>query len=104
MSAAQLSELVGRYDLTTNQFESLVLQLSPQQSRMFNYLVEHGMADTIALRQHCSIGNPSQVAIELNQKFEAMQDARRVVCKSIPHVNAYSEKGVIGSWRIELKA
>ncbi len=103
MTAARLSRLVKRYDLTSNQFESLALRLSPQQSRMFDYLVLHGKADTIELRQHCSIGNVSQVATELNEKFADADDDRHIVCVSVPHTNTYGERGVIGSWRIERK-
>ena len=103
MTAAQLTRLVRRHGLTANEFESLALRLSPQQSRLFDYLSEHGKADTVAVRQHCSIGNVSQVAAELNEKFAAADDDRRIVCDSVSHTNVYGDKGVIGSWRIERK-
>lgn len=97
---AQLGHLVDKLSLNESDFQSLLYGLSPQQRRMFLLLVEEGTASTIEVRQRCSLGNPSFTAQELNAKLEAAGDPRRVMCDVRPHANRFSERGVLGYWRL----
>lgn len=85
--------------ISRTEFESLVLQLSPQERRMFLRLAR-GPAVTTELRQECSVGNVSQVRSSINAKLAAGGDPRRVVCQVRPHQNVYGESGVLGEWRL----
>jgi hypothetical protein len=96
----QLQRLASRLELTETGFQSLAYQLSPQQRRLFQLLADEGEADTVTVRNRCSIGNPSAVAIELNAKLEAAGDSRRVMCNLEPHKNRHGERGVLGRWRL----
>jgi hypothetical protein len=96
----QLGHLAEKLSLPESDFQSLLYGLSPQQRRMFLMLVEEGTASTIEVRQRCSLGNPSFTAQELNAKLEAAGDPRRVMCDVRPHANRFSERGVLGYWRL----
>lgn len=101
MAAAlrRLETLVRETGLSLPEFESRVLKLSPQESRMFSRLLD-GDADTVQIRNGCSIGNVSEVAGSLNRKLEAAGDPRRVVCDVTPHRNRYGELGRLGTYRL----
>jgi hypothetical protein len=102
-TADELDELrqhTIRYGLTETQFQSLLFRLSPQQRRLFELLADEGESCTITVRNRCSIGNPSAVARELNDKLEAVGDSRRVMCNLEPHENRHGERGVLGRWRL----
>ncbi len=82
-------------------FEALVFQLSGHERRLFQFLSSNGEADTVAIRQACSIGNISDVARRLNAKLKAAGDKRRVRCTLLPHTNKFNEKTTLGHWRLE---
>ena len=94
-----LAGLVKTSGLTPAGFQSLVLKLGPQESRLFAHLLD-GPSDTVKIRNACSIGNISAVRASLNAKLEASGDPRMVVCSLIPHQNRFGERGHIGEWRI----
>mgnify|MGYP006276753881 CR=1 FL=1 len=94
-----LTGLVKKSGLTRAGFESLVLKLGPQESRMFSRLLD-GPAGTVEIRNGCSIGNVSEVRSNLNRKLEAAGDPRRVVCSVEPHVNRFGDSGRLGVWRL----
>jgi hypothetical protein len=96
---SQLHQLVTTRNLSETDFQSLAYRLSPQQRRLFELLAAEGEADTITVRNRCSIGNVSAVAIELSAKLEAAGDPRRVMCNLEPHDNRFGERGVLGRWR-----
>ena len=96
----QLGHLADKLALNESDFQSLLYGLSPQQRRFFLLLAEEGTASTIEVRQRCSLGNPSFTAQELNGKLEAAGDPRRVMCDVLPHSNRFSERGVLGHWRL----
>lgn len=95
----RLAGLVRSHGLTPAGLESLALQLGPQESRLFARLLD-GPADTVAIRNGCSIGNISEVRRTLNAKLEAAGDPRRVVCTLVPHTNQFGNRGQLGEWRI----
>jgi len=101
MAAAlqRLETLVRETGMTVPEFESRVLKLSPSESRMFSRLLD-GDADTVQIRNGCSIGNVSEVAGSLNRKLEAAGDPRRVVCDVAPHRNRYGQLGQLGTYRL----
>jgi len=94
-----LAGLVQASGLTPSGFQSLVLKLGPQESRLFARLLD-GPADTVAIRNGCSIGNISEVRRTLNAKLEASGDPRRVVCSMVPHTNQFGQRGQLGEWRL----
>ena len=94
-----LAGLVQASGLTPSGFQSLVLKLGPQESRLFARLLD-GPADTVAIRNGCSIGNISEVRRTLNAKLEAAGDPRRVVCTLVPHTNQFGNRGQLGEWRL----
>ena len=94
-----LAGLVQSSGLTPATFQSLVLDLGPQEARLFHRLLS-GPCDTVGLRNGCSIGNPSDVATRLNRKLQTAGDPRRVVCSLIPHVNQFGNRGQLGEWRL----
>lgn len=94
-----LAGLVKSRGLTEAGFESLVLKLGPQESRLFQ-LLHDGPADTVRVRTACSIGNPSQVRNDLNAKLAAAGDPRRVVCQVVAHINRFGNRGQLGLWRL----
>lgn len=94
-----LAGLVQASGLTPSGFQSLVLDLGPQESRLFARLLD-GPADTVAIRNGCSIGNISEVRRTLNAKLEAAGDPRRVVCHLVPHTNRFGNRGQLGEWRL----
>lgn len=94
-----LAGLVQASGLTPSGFQSLVLKLGPQESRLFARLL-NGPADTVAIRNGCSIGNISEVRRTLNAKLEAAGDPRRVVCCMVPHTNQFGQRGQLGEWRL----
>lgn len=96
----QLEQLADKLNLSESSFQALLYGLSPQQRRMFLLLAEEGVASTIEVRQRCSIGNPSFVALDLNAKLEAAGDPRRVLCETRSHANKWGERGVLGHWRL----
>ena len=95
----QLAAEVSAAGLSRPELESVLYQLSGQQRRLFLRLVR-GPADTVDIRRECSVGNISECAIALNAKLAAAGDPRRVVCEVRPHVNAYGERGTLGTWRL----
>lgn len=95
-----LTHLADKLALSEPDFQSLLYGLSPQQRRFFLLLAEEGTASTIEVRQRCSLGNPSFTAIETNAKLEAAGDSRRIMCDLVPHSNRFSERGVLGHWRL----
>ena len=86
--------------LTQPQFESIAFSLSPQERRLFLYLVEHGTTGTVELREQCAIGNISQAKTTLNQKLKAAGDDRRVMCAVKTINNRYGESGQLGFWSL----
>ena len=94
-----LAGLVKASGLTPAGLQSLVLDLGPQEARLFARLLD-GPADTVAIRNGCSIGNISQVRRDLNRKLEAAGDPRRVVCSMVPWVNQFGQAGQLGEWRL----
>lgn len=94
-----LAGIVKASGLTPAGLQSLVLDLGPQESRLFARLMQ-GPADTVAIRNGCSIGNISQVRRDLNAKLEAAGDPRRVVCSLVPWVNQFGNRGKLGEWRL----
>jgi len=86
------------HGLPQSTFESLVFQLSPQEERLFRYLREHGIANTISIRTDCAIGNVSQAACLLNVKLASV--GLRVVCEERPNRNRFGQRGVLGWWFI----
>ncbi len=94
-----LTGLVRESGLTPASFQSLVLDLGPQESRLFARLLD-GPADTVTIRNDCSIGNISEVRRTLNAKLNAAGDRRRVVCNVVPHTNKFGNKGQLGEWRL----
>jgi hypothetical protein len=97
---SQLHQLVTTLSLSEADFHALAYRLSPQQRRLFELLATEGEADTITVRNRCSIGNVSAVAVELSAKLQAAGDSRRVMCNLEPHDNRFGERGVIGRWRL----
>ncbi len=95
-----LAEAVQAKGYSQAGFESLVLSLSPQQERLFTFLLERGSASTVDIRQTCSIGNVSECAISLNERLEAIGDDRRVICDVRPHINKYGQRGTLGYYRL----
>ena len=96
----QLAAEVRAAKLDRPQFESLIYRLGPQQRRLFLRLAR-GPATTVDLRRECSIGNVSQIVIELNGKLAAVDDPRRVSCELVSHKNQFGESGRQGLWRLE---
>lgn len=94
-----LAGLVKASGITPAGFQSLVLDLGPQESRLFARLLD-GPADTVAIRNSCSIGNVSEVRRTLNAKLETAGDPRRVVCNLVPHTNQFGQAGQLGEWRL----
>lgn len=94
-----LAGLVKSSGLTPSGLQSLVLQLGPQESRLFARLLD-GPADTVTIRNRCAIGNISEVRRTLNAKLEAAGDPRRVVCQLVPHTNRFGNRGQLGEWRL----
>ena len=94
-----LAGLVQASGLTPSGFQSLVLDLGPQEARLFARLLD-GPADTVTIRNACSISNISEVRRTINAKLEAAGDPRRVVCNLVPHTNQFGEKGQLGEWRL----
>ena len=81
-------------------FESIALSLSPQEKRLYEYLREHGVANTIQIRQDCAIGNVSSAAMFLNRKFERHGEPLRVICETRSLTNRFGDRGALGYWRI----
>lgn len=99
-----LAGLVKASGITPAGLQSLVLDLGPQESRLFARLLD-GPADTVTVRNSCSIGNISEVRRTLNAKLEEAGDPRRVVCNLVPHTNQFGQRGQLGEWRlIDLRA
>lgn len=99
-----LAGLVRSSGHTAASLQSLVLALGPQEARLFARLLD-GPADTVTVRNECSIGNISEVRRTLNAKLEAAGDPRRVVCNLVPWVNQFGNRGQLGQWRlIDLRA
>lgn len=97
----KLSSAVSSRRLNKGGFEALSLGLRGQQQRLFLHLADKPQgADTIELRNECSIGNISEAAVSLNAKLAAQGDNRRVVCSLSQHKNRYGENGTIGHWRL----
>lgn len=94
-----LAGLVKSSGLTPAGFQSLVLELGPQEARLFARLLD-GPSDTVAIRNECAIGNISEVRATLNLKLEAAGDPRRVVCDMVPHTNQFGQRGKLGEWRL----
>lgn len=94
-----LTGLVKSSGLTPAGFQSLVLELGPQESRLFARLLD-GPSDTVNIRNGCAIGNISEVRRTLNAKLEAAGDPRRVVCNMIPHRNQFGQEGQLGEWQL----
>lgn len=94
-----LAGLVLASGLTPAGLQSLVLDLGPQEARLFARLLD-GPANTVEIRNGCSIGNISEVRRTLNAKLEAAGDPRRVVCNLVPHTNQFGERGQLGEWRL----
>jgi DNA-binding CsgD family transcriptional regulator len=80
------------------EFESTALNLSPQERRLYEYLREHGISSTIAIRQDIAIGNVSNAAMLLNRKLERAGDSVRVACELRSHTNRFGGNGVLGWW------
>ena len=101
LSLQRLATSAKRAGITSEAgFQSLVLRLSPHQSRLFSLLLEQGESDTITVRRQASIGNISEASKATNLKLEAAGDPRRVVCERRPHRNKFGERGVLGHWRL----
>ena len=94
----QLAQAVLAKGYSQSGFESLVLSLSPQQERLFSFLLERRTANTIEVRQSCSIGNVSECARSLNDRLIEAGDDRRVICDVRTHINKYGQRGQIGYW------
>ena len=86
--------------LTPAQFEAIAFNLSPQERRMFGYLIENGTSNTIELREQCALGNISQTKTSLNAKLAAAGDDRRVFCEVRTIENRYNESGTLGYWTL----
>lgn len=98
----QIEVLVGLVQsrgLTPAGFQSLVLKLGPQEARLFARLLD-GPANTVEVRNECSIGNVSEVRRSLNAKLEAAGDPRRVVCTMTEWRNRFGDEGQLGVWRL----
>lgn len=105
MTITRLAKACRRAGLDKVGAEALILELSPQQRRLFLHLTEYGQADTITLRSQCSLGNISETASALNAKLEAAGHARRVVCRLTKHRNQFGETGQLGVWSlVEVRA
>ena len=100
MLRSKLSELVKSNNISQAEFEALACQLSPQQERLFLYLSEHGVTDTIELRMNCSIGNVSEAAHQLNKRLLSNGLSKMVICTLKPHQNVFGQKGSIGVWSL----
>ena len=79
-------------------FESTALSLSPQERRLYEYLRDHGITNTIEIRQNCAIGNVSSAAMFLNRKFERAGESVRVICQTKTMLNRFGQRGTIGYW------
>ena len=96
----QLAADVQAAGISQPQLEGIVYQLSGQQRRLFLHLCQRGEADTVEIRQLCSIGNISECARELNLKLARCGDQRRVSCRVQPHRNQFGEATKLGKWRM----
>ena len=95
----RLSKLVS--GSSQAEFESTGLELSPQESRLYEYLRENGEVNTIEIRQNCAIGNVSSAAMFFNRKFEEAGLGVRIVCETRRMTNRFGHRTQIGWWRIE---
>lgn len=99
----ELAELVRKAGISKPEFESITLQLSPSERRLFFFLLEAGTANTNVIRSEISIGNVSECALTLNKKLEREGDARRVLCEVRPHKNKFGQEGQLGWWSMKEK-
>ena len=100
LTFTRLAKACRRSGLDKAGVEALILQLSPQQRRLFLHLAENAAADTVTLRNACSLGNISETATTLNAKLEAAGHGSRVVCRLTPHTNQFGETGQLGVWAL----
>ena len=98
MPTEKLSKLVQNKSITQAESEALTYNLAPNQARLFLYLIAHKTANTIDIRNHCSVGNVSDCALSINKKLKAHDDQRRIVCSIEVHINRFKQKGLIGHW------
>lgn len=72
-----------------------------QADRLVAALSEPGLElSTVAVRSDLAIGNPADVAMNLNRKWRSAGDPRRVFCDTRTIENRYGQTTRLGYWRL----
>jgi len=96
----RIKELEGLV-LPKSEMDSLIYKMSPQQSRLFIYLVEHKKAQTHEIQASCRVGNVSDVAAGINRRLKLNNDPRIIICSVKYGVNDLNESQMISTWHLK---
>jgi DNA repair exonuclease SbcCD ATPase subunit len=94
----ELARIVEKTYVSQDQFESVYIQLSKAERRLYCLLNEHETARASEIRRLVSIGNISQVATRINQKLMRVQDNRRIVSERATVTDEYGQTGIESFW------
>jgi hypothetical protein len=94
-AAENLAPGQNRIDL-----ESRLAGLPRQAERFFRLLYDGQEFPTTDVRRRCSIGNPSHVAREFNDRMQKIGQPYRIRVATRPHENQFGETTVLGFWSL----
>jgi hypothetical protein len=97
----ELASLINQAYLSQNEFESVYLQLSKSERRLYSVVNEFEEVKSSEIRFLASVGNISQVADRINKKLEAYDDPRRLVADRRIVTNDYGCSSSENFWTIQ---
>lgn len=97
----ELSQIISQAHLSQDNFESIYLQFSKSERRLYSVIKEHEQIKTTELRFLSSVGNISQVADRINKKFELYEDPRRLIPDRRTVTDEYGFSSSENFWTIE---
>lgn len=97
----ELAKIVQQATLNQDQFESVYLQLSPAERRLYSLLTTYEQARSSEIRSLISVSNLAQTAERINAKLERHNDTRRIVSERRTTQDQYGFKSSESFWFIE---